>query len=351
MKTLKVSIEQFIAPQHLLLSCLLILFCFALLSSSHIQAAEPGKLLGGAPHPRPAWFKESFLEIQDDVDEASAEGRHVMLFFHLNDCPYCDRMLSESFEQEPLTSYIRQHFDVIEVNVKGDREIVFNEEISMLEKELSEHLKVRATPAIMFLDAENNSVVRVDGYRAPERFQHVLNYVSSKGYKKYTLSEHLDQNLQRNVYQLQDNPLFTEITDLSAVKGPLMVVFEDGSCYDCAEFHAKLLAHKDVQTEIKPYTVVRLNTDDPVEITDPAGKKTTAKAMAGALKMTYRPGVAIYDDGELMRRTDSLLYSYHFKEGLRFIAGGYYKQEDYRSYSQRRREELLAAGVTINLAE
>ncbi len=330
---------------------LFILLGSAILLSGNLKAAERGKLLGGAPHAAPDWFKESFLEIQDDVDEATAEGRHVMLFFQLNDCPYCDRMLTESFEAEPLQGYIQQHFDVIAVNVRGDREIAFNDEVSLLEKELSEHLKVRATPAIMFLDADNSSVVRVDGYRAPERFQHILNYVSSKGYEKFTLSEHLDMNLQRNVYQLRENSLFTEVTDLSAVEGPLMVVFEDGSCYDCVEFHDKLLAHKDVLAEIKPYTVVRLNTDDDVEITDPAGNKTTAKAMADELNMTYRPGVAIYDEGQLMRRTDSLLYSYHFKEGLRYIAGGHYKQEDYRSYSQRRREELLAAGVTIDLSE
>ena len=179
----------------------------------------------------------------------------------------------------------------------------------------------------------------------------MLNYVSSKAYKKFTLSEHLDKNLKRNVYQLRDNPLFTETTDLSAVDGPLMLVFEDGSCYDCAEFHDRLLAHKGVQTEIKPYTVVRLNTDDDSEIIDPAGNTTTAKAIAESLQMTYRPGVAIYNEGQLMRRNDSLSYSYHFKEGLRYIAGGHYKQENYRGYSQRRREELLAAGVTINLAE
>ncbi len=329
--------------------CLLVLS--ALLLSHQLYAAERGKVVGGMPHATPDWFKESFLEIQDDVDEATSEGRHVMLFFQLNDCPYCTRMLSESFETDPTQAYIQQHFDVIAVNVRGDREIVFNESLTLAEKTLAEHLKVRATPAIIFLDAENKAVVRVDGYRAPQRFQHVLNYVSSQAYKKYTLREHLDQHLARNVYQLRDNPLFTATTDLSAVTGPLMVVFEDGSCYDCAEFHDKLLAHEDVQAELKPYEVVRLNTDDATEIIDPAGNKTTAKAMADALQMTYRPGVAIYADGQLRRRSDSLLYSYHFKEGLRYIAGGHYQQEDYRSFAQRRREELLAAGVTINLSE
>ena len=337
--------------QRFLLSIFVSVLLASVFWSGNVFAAERGKLIGGAPHAMPDWFKESFLEIQDDVDEATEENRHVMLFFHLNDCPYCDRMLRESFEVDPLKAYMQQHFDTIAVNVRGDREIAFNDEISALEKELAEHLKVRSTPAILFLNKDNKTVVRVDGYRAPERFQHILGYVSSKAYEKRSLSEHLDQHLQRNVYQLRDNPLFTVTTDLSAVAGPLMLVFEDGSCYDCAEFHDKLLAHPDVQAEVKPYTVVRLNTDVATEIIDPAGNKTTAKALADTLNMTHRPGVAIYDDGQLVRRADSLLYSYHFKEGLRYIAGDYYKQEDYRSYSQRRREELLAAGVTIDLSE
>ena len=34
---------------------------------------------------------------------------------------------------------------------------------------------------------------------------------------------------------------------------------------------------------------------------------------------------------------------------MRFVAGGFYKQMDYRTYSQQRTEELLSQGVTIDL--
>ena len=130
-----------------------------------------GVIKGGVAHAAPDWFKESFLDIREDVDEATEANRHVLLFFQLNGCPYCDRMLREAFETDPLMSYIQQHFDVIAINVRGDREIAFNEDTSVSEKELSELLKVRSTPGIMFLNADNKPVVRVDGYRAPERFK------------------------------------------------------------------------------------------------------------------------------------------------------------------------------------
>jgi thioredoxin-related protein len=332
---------------------LLTALCLILSHAALAQESETpvrGTIRGGAPHEAPGWFKDSFLEIQEDAQEAGEADKHLMLFFQLNACPYCDRMLTESFEADPNMSYIQQHFDVIAINVKGDREIVFNESITVLEKELAEILKVRATPAILFLDAQNKPVARVNGYRAPPRFRKVLEYVSSKAYETSTLTDYMARNLTADVYELRENRLFKQVEDLSSVDGPLLVIFEDASCYDCAEFHDRVLAHAEVAKELERFTVVRLDTDSTETISDVFGNETTAAALADRHDMSFRPGVLIFDEGELVRRNDSLVYSFHFKEGLRYISGGYYKTKDYRSYSRQRREELLAEGVDINLA-
>ncbi len=313
------------------------------------DSPQRGSIVGGVEHQVPDWFKESFLEIADDVEEATDEGRHVLLFFQLNGCPYCDRMLEESFEAEPLTGFIQEHFDSIAVNVRGDREIVYNEELSVTEKELSEILKVRATPAIVFLDENNKTVVRVNGYRAPERFRQVLEFVASKSYQTTGLAEYLDAQLKRDVYQLRDNSLFSELTDLSSVQGPLMVVLEDGSCYDCNEFHDGILAHPQVRQEISPFTIVRLDADSEQAIVGVDGNPTTPKQLAKQFEMFYRPGVLAFNQGQLIRRHDSLTFPHHFKESMRFTAGGFYKTQDYRSYSEQRTEELLSQGVNIDL--
>ena len=319
------------------------------LPANAADTAARGKITGGVAHQAPEWFKESFLEIADDVDEASEEGRHVLLFFQLNDCPYCDRMLEESFESEPLTSLIQAKFDTIAINVRGDRDIAFNEEISVTEKELSEILKVRATPAIMFLNGDNKPIVRVNGYRAPERFRQILEYVSTNSYQSTKLADYLQAKLDKNVYRLRPNPLFSDIRDLSSVDGPLMVIFEDGSCYDCNEFHDGILAHELVRQEIAPFTIVRLDADSTETIIDTYGNETTPAELARRHEMIYRPGVLAFDDGNLVRRHDSLVFPHHFKESMRYVAGGYYQQTDYQSYSLRRTEELLAAGVVIDL--
>lgn len=313
------------------------------------ETAARGRITGGVAHQAPDWFKQSFLEIADDVDEANQAGKHVLLFFQLNDCPYCDRMLQEGFKGEPLRAYIQRHFDSIAINVRGDRDIAFNDELSVSEKELSEILKVAATPAILFLDRDNKTVVRVNGYRAPERFRQILEFVATKSYQTTELADYLQAKLDQNVYRLRANPLFKEVRDLSAIDGPLMLIFEDGSCYDCAEFHDGILGNELVRKEIAPFTIVRLDANSQETIVDVYGKATTPAELARKHEMIYRPGVLAFDNGDLVRRHDSLTFPHHFKESMRCVAGGFYKQTDYQTYSLQRTEELLASGVVIDL--
>ena len=65
--------------------------------------------------------------------------------------------------------------------------------------------------------------------------------------------------------------------------------------------------------------------------------------------MIYRPGTLFFDKGVLVRRPNNFIYPFHFKELLRFVAGGFYKQNDFFTYLDTRTEELLAAGVDIDI--
>ena len=324
-------------------------FLLSLVSGAPLCAENTrGKMIGGVAHEVPGWFKESFLEIGDDVQEAKEDGKHVLLFFQLNNCPYCDRMLTESFESESLTHYIQKHFDSIAINVGGDREIAYNEKLVLIEKQLAELLKVRATPAIVFLSRENREVIRVNGYRAPQRFKEILQYVATEAYKNSSIADYLDAAQKRDVYQLHDNALIVDESDLSGITGPMMVIFEDGSCYDCDEFHNEILKHQLVLEEIMPFTVVRLDADSNSNIVDVDGTVKTPKKMAEEYEMIYRPGVLVFDNGKLIRRHDSLLFPFHFKESLRFVSGKFYDDMPYKEYYENRTEQLLSSGITID---
>ena len=329
-----------------------LLLCLPGFAHASIGQSALGTVSGAVEYAMPDWFKDSFLDIQEDINAANSQHKHVMLFFHLNECPYCQKMLADSFSTEPLQTLIQQHFDVIAINTKGDREITFTDGTILSEKALAQQLKVQYTPTILFMDAQRKVVARLNGYRAPQDFTHVLNYVKDAAYQHSTLEDYLAQQQTQIRYVLRDNPLFQPVSDFSALKTPLAVVFEDSRCSGCDHLHDKLLNRTEVQAELKPFTVVRLDADSTAPITDPAGKPTTPKEWVKQLGLSYRPGIILFDKGKEVTRIDGLLYSFHFKEVFRYVSGQFYQQfATYNAYLVARQAELLDQGINIDIAD
>ena len=228
------------------------IFVFSLLAIASIQlsAQEPkiGQITGGAAYEIPAWFTDSFLEISDDVEDASDENKSVLLYFHLDGCPYCDAMLVQNFKSGDNLAFIQKHFSAIAVNLKGDREITMTEDETLLEKELSQKLKVQYTPTIIFIGEDGKQVFRTNGYRTPKAFRHVLEYVVSQSYKNSTLSDYVESSEKSTKgYTFIDYPSLEKVSYLQDYKQPVAILFEDKDCIDCKNFHEKLINRDDVK--------------------------------------------------------------------------------------------------------
>ena len=316
------------------------------------QAAK-GKFTGGENHDMPSWFKESFLELQDDVDEAKESGKHVMLFMTLKFCPYCTKMLNDNFiEGAKNQPYIEENFDVIGINIKGSKEIAVNEDLTLTEKEYAAHLKVQYTPTIIFLDQDNNVVVRLNGYRSKENFKLILDFVKNKEYKNMTLTQYLEKVKNKTLYTLKENKLFTKTSDLSKINGPLAVIFEDGSCTQCDYLHNTTLKNKEVVNELSKFTVVRYDAQSQEKIITPKGKTTTPKQWAKDMTLDYRPGIVLFNKKDEIARIDALLYGFHFKEMFRYVSGEHYVYyPTFLDYLGPRQTELLNSGVNIDISD
>lgn len=330
---------------------LMILSLWFSLTALQADATTEGKVVGGVQHEMPEWFKESFLEIQDDIKEATDANKHVMLFFHLNNCPYCAKMLDDNFLQDPLKTYIQEHFDVIAINVKGDRQVQYSKELSFSEKELADDLEVTLTPTITFINAENKTVARLNGYRSPEQFKPVLEYVASQTYKTESLSDYLAKQPAQASYQIRPNALFEDLKDLSTIKTPLLVVFESTRCSDCNFLHDTLLKNAAIQEELKAFKVVRFAADDITEITDVNGNKTTAKNWLQQLKLSYQPGIVLFDEGKEVTRLEGKLYNFHFQQLLNYVSSHGYKERSFPEHLGLRQEEQLGQGKTVDIGE
>ncbi|MEA3291628.1 MAG: thioredoxin fold domain-containing protein, partial [Pseudomonadota bacterium] len=319
--------------------------------SGYASADDPprGQLTGGVKYEIPDWFKESFLDLAEDVDEATSENRHVLLYFHLDECPYCDKMLRDGFIDSGYTDFIRQNFDSIAINIKGDRVVAYDAETELSERALTKHLKVRYTPTIIFLDSTLKPVLRLNGYRTPRLLKQALDFVQQGAYAETDFATYAERQDQPAVYTLRDHPMFRQVDDFSRLSGPTMLIFEDSSCEFCDTFHDKLLSAPSSLAEMEKFTVVRLDARSDRPVIDFAGQTTTPRDWARQIGLTYRPGIALYDNGEEITRIDGMLYGYHFTTVLRYVGDKLYKAyPTHNDYSRVRRKGLLEAGKTID---
>lgn len=311
-----------------------------------------GRLTGGQVYELPGWFKKSFLVLNEDVQEARERGRHVMLFMHLDECPYCARLLDENFRQGETKEFAEKHFNVIGINIRGGNTVEWFDGKSYLETELARKLKVVATPTLVFFDAKGNVVLQLNGYRKPHALRQALDYVHGKHYQSQSLPNYVEKQNNSAAYRFRSDPRFSDMTDFRGYSKPLVVIFEDKDCADCDEFHAKVLNHAAVQAELAKFRVARLDAYSTSPIIDIEGRKTTPKEWAQRLNVIYRPGVVFFNEGKERMRMDGMQYHYHFKELLRYVSGRYYREHaTFSSYNAARREELLQQGVVIDYSQ
>lgn len=334
-----------------------VICCLAMLVFANVQGDERGdgehvgKIVGTASTEHPQWFKESFLEIDEDVAEAAASGKHVLLYFYINDCPYCHKMVEENFKSSSYTEFLQAQFDVIALNVYGDREVAFDENTTVPEKVLAKQLKVRYTPTILFLDHRNQPVLRLNGYRSVQAFKHALDFVNEKAYTRTSLSRYIEEKEQRTLYVFRDHEQLVDITELDSVaEKPLAVLFEDRTCDECDALHESILNLPQTKAILQKFTFVRLDAFSQHPITDVAGNSTTPKDYAEALGLTYRPGIVLFDRGQEITRIDGMLKTYYFQEILRYVGERHYGQyPQLRDYLAARTESVLNSGQDIDI--
>lgn len=176
-------------PKLLALLCLFFAIAGPALAAE-AQNAPPTRLTPVHSEP-PAWFKESFLDLRDDVAEAARAGRRLMLYFHQDGCPYCARFLKENFEQPAVVEKTRRHFDLIAINIFGAREVTGIDGRVLSEKEFARAMQGTATPTLVIFDEHGGIVLKLTGYAEPRKFDLAMDYAIGKLEKSQDFADYL----------------------------------------------------------------------------------------------------------------------------------------------------------------
>lgn len=331
-------------------------FVLALLVAfaARVAIADTGRLLGTRATHYPDWFKESFLELSEDVAEAAGASRRVMLLYYQDDCPYCSALVERNLAQKRIEQKLRAHFDVIALNLRGDREVLAIDGTAYTEKSLARALDVQFTPTLMFLDESGAVALRLDGYLPPEQFELALDYLIEQRDARQSFRDFAaERDPPSSSGRLNAQDFFAAPPyEMHASGGrPLAVFFEQRQCPDCDRLHADVLGLDETRALLAAFHCVQLDmwSDTPLTLSD--GRSVSARGWAAELGIHYAPTIVLFDtEGREVIRADSVLGAFHAQSLLDYVAGGGYRDEpDFQRYLTRRANAIRARGIDVDI--
>ncbi|MGA7487691.1 MAG: thioredoxin family protein [Xanthobacteraceae bacterium] len=153
---------------------------------------------------RQPWFLESFLELADDLEAAAEKSKRLAVMWELRGCPYCRETHLVNFAKPEIESFVRERFEILQLNIIGAREVTDFDGEKMSEKRLAEKYGIRFTPTFQFFPERaaglavrkprEREVARAQGYLLPGHFLAMFKFVSERAYEKESLRDYLKGN-------------------------------------------------------------------------------------------------------------------------------------------------------------
>ncbi len=298
----------------------------------------------------PGWFKLSFLDLREDLEEASAEGKSgIILYFGQKYCAYCKQFL-EDLGKEDIRPYVQGRFDVIGMDIHGYRIITDLSGNEVIESRFATREKTNFTPSVVFYATDGHEALRLRGYYPPYRFRAALEYVADGHYRREQFREYLaraDVPLVFKPGDISDEDFFIPgpyMLDRSRVPGerPLVVFFEQGDCHACDVLHTGPLKDPEIRTRLEQMENVQLSFWADTPVITPAGERTTAQKWAAQLGLFYTPTLIVFDnDGSEIIRVDSVVQFYRLRNVLDYIlSGGYRKYDTFQQWREKRQPKV-----------
>lgn len=291
--------------------------------------------------------KTSFLNLKQDAAEAAAAGKILMVIFEQENCSYCMEMRRVNLTDPEAVEIIRRNFDLVTVDLLGDRELTTFSGAVMPEKQYAQSLKVQLTPMTVFFAADGTELFRMAGYYKPPMFKSALRYVADGRYKQESFREYSRRVAADSSFDtLKDEPFFEHSGDLkgllksSAKKGKGMaLVFEQKQCLGCDELHSQTFKNKAVIDGLTgAFSVARIDIWGNRQIKNISGSAVKESRFAEAMDIRYTPTIIFFDQmGKEIFRFDSYRKPEHFAIVLKYLSSGAYKK--YASFQDWLRAE------------
>ncbi|MBK5934173.1 thioredoxin-related protein [Rhodovulum imhoffii] len=157
---------------------------------------------------KPDWLHDTFKDMREDLAEATAQGKRLMILWEQRGCIYCSQMHEEVFTAPEIEALIHDNYHVIQMNLFGDVEVTDLDGTVLPEKEMAKRWNVVFTPTLIFLpesaegfeSVSDAAVVAMPGAFGKITTKALLTWVLNKGYEG---EEHFQKYVARMAEEAQ----------------------------------------------------------------------------------------------------------------------------------------------------
>jgi len=160
------------------------------------------------------WFLDSFLELPEDLVEAADNGKRLAIIWEQKGCPYCRETHLVNFSTPVVRDWIRERFEIVQLDIWGSREVVDFDGEALEERALASKSRITFTPTVQFfpesLEKVNGEsghlaeVVRMPGYFRPFHFLTMFEYVHERAYEELEFQRYLQVKFERHQSEGKD---------------------------------------------------------------------------------------------------------------------------------------------------
>ncbi len=152
------------------------------------------------------WFLESFLELKEDLQSARENNKFLAIIFEQRGCPYCRALHEKNFANEKIKSYLKNNFDVLQLDLWGSRKVTDFDGKELEEREIARRWRVNFTPTMVFFSktkkpTKSNTgldleVFRMPGYFKPFHFLSMLEFIKEGHFEKKSFQKYLQEKFR-----------------------------------------------------------------------------------------------------------------------------------------------------------
>lgn len=166
-----------------------ILIAFMMLFAGLALPAHAAELGDDGLH-KEKWFSQTFRDIREDMAQAKADGKRLVLIFEQRGCSYCREVHEKVLSDAEVRDFIKQNYMVVQYNLHGDEEVTDIDGETLTEKTAARKWRVMFTPTIFFLpeepvdgkDVASQTVAVMPGAFHKGTFLDMFQWVHAKGY-------------------------------------------------------------------------------------------------------------------------------------------------------------------------